>query len=169
MCASWVFGFFLLLKWETRFEARDRPLGGCSFFPRDPDGVNYLSCSCIVTVIIVMQQHRNRMQLCHSQSKLHLVFKRWLRVSRTFHNAGLSLSSRYSRMDKQQIFCAPVRKNQWGPSKYGYISQSQSHSSAMQKQYWLVLLVQGCRPCIIAVTATVSQSKILELNNFLFP
>lgn len=40
------------------------------------------------------------------------------------------------------------------------VSYSPSHSSTMQKQYWLALLVQGCRPCIIAVTATVSHPKI---------
>lgn len=103
------------------------------------------------------------MQLYYCRSKLLSLrvspdFQTLIEVSGRLYNAGLSLRSRYSRLDRQQIFCASVRKNQWGPSKYGYLSLSipQQYNA---KQYWVALIVRGCRPCIIAATATVSHSK----------
>lgn len=52
----------------------------------------------------------------------------------------LSLRSRYSRLDRQQIFCVSVVENQWGPSKYGYLSSSIPQWYNV-KQCWVVPIV----------------------------
>lgn len=44
--------------------------------------------------------------------------------------------------DKQQIFCAPVKKNQWGPSKYG--SPSLACSPPQQHNVKTVLTCTTC-------------------------
>lgn len=155
MCAS-------LLKGKHIWNEKEGPLSGCSFFPRVPDGVNYL-CLCIVTITLLCNNTETECSniTCganRSRSEFHQIFKQWLRSAGGFIMQGCHQGPAIQDWTDNKSFVPRLGKNQWGPSKYGYHSPSipQQHNA---KQYWVALIVQICRPCIIAVTATVSHSE----------
>lgn len=66
---------------------------------------------------------------------------------------GMWLMSRYSTLDRQQIFCASVGKNQWGPYKYGY------HSPSNTQQY----------NAMLCTVYTMVQGHVHSSNSHCFP